>query len=345
MSEKTINWMKKPELITLILQTINDINTIRSSKQWAINSLGIIKSKELEINGSDEDWVEWLVQKVNQWYEEIDKKIKLIEEAYNEILTDGEEEWEESLKTQIETLLETINQDKIDIKKFRNEIFWYKKEGTEEIIPWLKSKLNTLYEEQERKYNDFYQQIESELKAWATSVNLAKTFEKKVWEYKEQDEKRANYFMYILLIWILYYSLSITLSDKSQSITEVLIYLLHNLPLIASISWLAIFISNRRSEAKKLEESYTHKEVMARSFMWYRKSVEELNTDDNELLEKHMNNLLTAIGKDSSEFLINQSESHPLLDFAKDLLKKWKIPSSIDDILGTYSGKIELKKE
>ncbi len=84
---------------------------------------------------------------------------------------------------------------------------------------------------------------------------------------------------------------------------------------------------------------------MARSFMWYRKSVEELNTNDNELLEKHMNNLLTAIGKDSSEFLINQSESHPLLDFAKDLFKKWKLPTSIEDLFWSYSAKLEIKRE
>ena len=337
--------MNSKELLALVEETINDINTIRSSTQWAIDSLETIKSKELAINGDEENWIEWLVQKLNHWYQEINEKIKLIEENYNKILIDGEEEWEESLKTQIEELLGMINQDKEDIKKFRSEIYWYKKEGTEEIIPWLKSKLNTLYDEQETKYNDFFQQIESELKAWATSVNLAKTFENKVIEYKKQDEKRANYFMCILLIGILYYSLSIALSEKFETITQLLIYLLHNLPLIASISWLAIFISNRRAEAKKLEESYTHKEVMARSFMWYRKSVEELNTDDNELLEKHMNNLLTAIGKDSSEFLINQSESHPLLDFAKDLIWKWEIPTSIEDVVWSYSAKFELKKE
>lgn len=345
MSEKTIKWMKAKELLALVEETINDINTIKWSKQWAIDSLEIIKSKELEINGNEEDWIEWLVQKINLWYEEIDKKIKLIEDAYNEILIDGEEEWEESFKTKIEELLQTINQDKIDIKTFRREIYWYKKEGTEEVIPWLKGKFNNLYEEQERKYNEFYQQIESELKAWATSVNLAKTFENKVIDYKKQDEKRANYFIYILLWGILYYGISIALSEESQNITQLLIYFLHNLPLIASISWLAIFISNRRAEAKKLEESYTHKEVMARSFMWYRKSVEELNTEDNELLEKHMNNLLTAIGKDSSEFLINQSESHPLLDFAKDLFKKWKLPTSIEDLIWSYSAKLEVKKD
>lgn len=42
---------------------------------------------------------------------------------------------------------------------------------------------------------------------------------------------------------------------------------------------------------------------MASSYTGYRDAIEELEEDDRELLVNHMNNLLDAIKKDSSEFL------------------------------------------
>ncbi len=345
MDGKTINSMKRPELLDLIKETINDINTIRSSKQWAIDSLGVIKSKEIEINGNEDDWIDGLVQKANQWYDEIDEKIELIKIAYNEILIDWDEEWEESLKTQIEELLATINQDKTNIESFRKEFFGYTDEETQEEIAWVRKEIEDFFEEQQNKYDEFYEKIDKELNAWVTSVKLAKTFSDKVVEYKEESKKLSNYFIWILLWAISYYAIGTFLSDEPNDINKILIYLLHNLPLIASISWLAIFISNRRAEAKKLEESYVHKEIMARSFMGYKESVKELNTEDNQLLGKHMDNLLTAIGKDSSEFLIEKWESHPLIDFMKDLIGNTKIPTSINDMLSDTGIKIEIGKK
>jgi hypothetical protein len=83
-----------------------------------------------------------------------------------------------------------------------------------------------------------------------------------------------------------------------------------------------IFISNRSAESTKLEESYIHKEVMARAYVWYKKSILELSNDDNKLLEKHMENLLNAMSVDSSEFLSSKWENHPLIDLFNNVLKK-----------------------
>lgn len=76
--------------------------------------------------------------------------------------------------------------------------------------------------------------------------------------------------------------------------------------------WLLIFIWNRRAEAKKLEEWYKHKEVMARSFIWYKKSIEdlewEIKDEDKELMKLHMKNLLDTINQDTSSFLNSKWE-------------------------------------
>ena len=72
-----------------------------------------------------------------------------------------------------------------------------------------------------------------------------------------------------------------------------------------------IFLGNRRAENRKLEDAYTHKEVMARSFAGYKKSIEYLSEDDKTLLTKLMEDLLAAIKKDSSDFLSAKGEKHP----------------------------------
>ena len=76
-------------------------------------------------------------------------------------------------------------------------------------------------------------------------------------------------------------------------------------------------MGNRRAENKKLEEAYKHKEVMAKSFTGYKKSIEELSDDDKTLLIELMKDLLDAIKKDSSSFLSSKGESHPVVDALK----------------------------
>jgi hypothetical protein len=109
---------------------------------------------------------------------------------------------------------------------------------------------------------------------------------------------------------------------KINTLTEIFYHILFNLPLFAFIIWLNIFIWNRRAEAKKLEESYKHKEVMARAYIWYKESISELTNNDNKLLEKHMENLLDAMSVDSSKFLSSKWENHPLYDLFKNFLTK-----------------------
>lgn len=61
---------------------------------------------------------------------------------------------------------------------------------------------------------------------------------------------------------------------------------------------------------------------MAWAYVWYKKSIAELDTDDNILLEKHMENLLNAMSVDSSKFLSSKWENHPFIDLFKNILKK-----------------------
>ena len=81
---------------------------------------------------------------------------------------------------------------------------------------------------------------------------------------------------------------------------------------------------------------------MAKAYFWYKKTVEELSNQDNNLIETHMSNLLDAMKEDSSKFLSHEWEKHPLVDIWKSVVERfwfpeWKIESPL--------GSIEFKKK
>ena len=88
--------------------------------------------------------------------------------------------------------------------------------------------------------------------------------------------------------------------------------------------WLAIFFGNRRAESKKLEESYKHKEVMARSFVGYKQTLESLGDEDKILLKQHMANLLKAMDENSASFLNSEGDKHPVFEVLSFLFKPKK---------------------
>ena len=114
---------------------------------------------------------------------------------------------------------------------------------------------------------------------------------------------------------VVYYGVVTFFTNETKEIKDVYLHLLFRLPFLGYAIWLAIFFGNRRAESKKLEESYKHKEVMARSFVGYKRSIEGLDEEDKSLLKKHMDNLLGAMSEDSSYFLDPEGEKHPISEF------------------------------
>lgn len=215
---------------------------------------------------------------------EINKKLQEINDAYNEICIDDEKG--ESIKTQLE---EAQN---------------------------LSEEINDFHEKQKEKYTTLYSKIEQELKAGTTSANLSKSFADKVREYFWSGIVWSGLFIAAVVAIVIFSY--ITISNEGQyikTVSDAWRFLIFRAPLIAFAVWLVGFLGNRRAESKKLEESYKHKEVIARSFVGYRETIEDLNDSDNKLIEKHMNNLLEAINDNSSKFLNFEGEKYPLLEW------------------------------
>jgi hypothetical protein len=177
------------------------------------------------------------------------------------------------------------------------------------------------------KYNDKYkalfEKIESLLPA-ATTAGLAKVFSDKVREYRTSVSVWTWVSFGLLAALTLYYILA---PLTAENISETLMGLLNRLPFIVFAVWLVVFAGNRRAESKKLEESYKHKEVMARSFVGYKEHIEELEESDTDkvLLKNHMENLLKAMNDNSADFLDKRGDNSPLhdaIDSAKTIFKK-----------------------
>ena len=178
-------------------------------------------------------------------------------------------------------------------------------------------------EKEFNKYNSRYQilfdKIESLLPG-ATSAGLAKVFETKVEEY--QKETRVwEVISFFILSALVFYCIH-SGQNYLKTITETILHLVNNLPFVVFSIWLIVFTGNRRAESKKLGESYKHKEVMARSFVGYKKQIEELGDDnDKNLLVLHTSNLLEAININSGGFLNKDGEKSPVQEIIKSIIK------------------------
>ncbi|MDC0506015.1 hypothetical protein OAN96_00295 [Candidatus Gracilibacteria bacterium] len=316
---------KRKELYRLVSDIFDKMKFI--DENYNEESLGELRNAHQEIYGIENTDGEYKGGKFQE-----------LEEAYSSILEDDEGNEDESkrfgLKTQIEKLLQKIETD----KKERIDSYIQKIEGGfKENQEGEKIKEEGLFSKIENLYTEYGKKLEGA----DTALKLVGIFQKKVIEYKEIENKWSNLFMFIILFILGYYSISTINNESIKSLSELGEFLLLRIPFFAMAIWLLVFIGNRRAEAKKLEESYKHKEVMARAYIGYRESVFELNTTDNELIEKHMENLLSAMSVDSSDFLNFNGENHPFVDLFNNLTKKDIFP---DGELNFAGKKISFKK-
>lgn len=319
---KTIDKMNKGELVVLIKETIENINTINSSVKNISNSELSSTESEIKIN-----WEQWFLANINNASDEIDKKLKSIREAYDEVIW----EWEDwtSIKWTLDYLIEQFEEDKKRIKQFQDKIFSLESEDeTGKIVSttkWLEKEFDDFIKNGTTRYESLMTDIEKRLLPWATSVELAKAFTTKVDEYKISTNWWTNLLIITLFAITVYFWVYYFVNPTAPSeYKDVWIWLLYKAPFLLFVVWLIKTISDRRAESKKLEESYKHKEVMSISYMWYKKAILELDSEDTKLMEKHMDNLLNAINSNSSNFLQSSWENHPIISMILALFWKRK---------------------
>lgn len=239
------------------------------------------------------------------------KKGKNINSIYDDICT--KRDATEDIKKQSYDLVSKLKEHDEEFQQLKYTFFGSinKEERKLGEIGHIGEKINEL-EEAQRNVAKLEEKINKELLSGTTTISLSKIFKDKASEYNKYRRIWEGSLISTLIAAIFYSIQYVNIA--ATNIAEVFINFIPHTPTFIFFVWLVIFIGNRSAESKKLEESYTHKAVVSQSFTGYKKSIEELDSNDKNLLSTHMDNLLATINKDSSLFLSSKGENHPVIE-------------------------------
>ncbi|WP_314979219.1 hypothetical protein [Campylobacter rectus] len=130
------------------------------------------------------------------------------------------------------------------------------------------------------------------------------------------------------------YNISIIPSDK---IYIMIFGFFSKITMALPFIWLAIFCSNRRKEAMRLEQEYAHKVAVASSYGSYKEQIENLNEENQELLTKLMSSTIDIISKNPSDFLNKSKSSDKLIDYDDVVTKMKQLPEWFIDFIKAKS--------
>jgi len=307
MADKTINGMRRGDLVRLLKETIDQINQVRKVheeileiEQFVANNASVSAMQNMHSQSAT------ILKEIQGFRRELlegENSTKSAVDSFNAEVDERRSAWQETAE---------------ELEDERDKIVGYTEEndeGKEVYHPGLHEKIVRKFKEYEEKYDELYKRIETELLSGATTIGLAKAFSDKALEYRIARMWWQSWLILALISPIFYFGF--IFPTPYLGVENLLISFVKHIPVFTFFVWLVIFMGNRRAESKKLEESYKHKEVMAKSFTGYKKSIGELNVENSTLLIKLMNNLLDAIKKDASNFLTSKGESHPLVDATK----------------------------
>ena len=216
-------------------------------------------------------------------------------------------------KNKIEGWTNTLSGQVKQLTAFHTKIYGERNPETNELTNGLEQELDArtmqlvqFENDQELKHVALFEKIESLLPG-ATSAGLASS-------YGKLKEKFTNpirgytilfYLALLLLIIAAIEKISFTPSFHIQFFAvqgweDTLKSLLHKIPLIAPILWLALFASTRRSQYERLQQEYAHKEALATSYESYKKQIKDLKGDSDELQKELISKAINAMAYNAS---------------------------------------------
>lgn len=260
-----------------------------------------------------------------------EEKYTEINQFYNEMLIGSEEN--NSIKKKVTdasiSVQEVINkagEDAEMLSQKRNELdLYYLKIFGDESSEDVKTKAG-LRGEIERRITDIdafdvehkkkhaAQLLEIEgLLPGATSAGLATAF-RKMKESFDDPIKNFTRLFYVSLTVIVGISLFTMLytnfisSIHYENIADFASSLGWRLSAIGAAVWLAIFASKRRSEMQRLQQEYAHKESCAKSYNGFKKQIEDLGEENNEILKSLILKTVDSIAYNPSTTLDGKHE-------------------------------------
>lgn len=208
-----------------------------------------------------------------------------------------------------------------EVKGFESYVF-----GGDES---LKVRLETFESDQKRKFRALSEEIQG-LIPGAVSAGLAGAYHQQKISFDAPIRNASRVFygaIFALMLGSLFYLVSdiYLWGIKFHSVGDwesVLKGVVNKLPFYAPAVWLAYYASKRRSEFQRLQQEYSHKEALAKSFESYKKQVGDLQVGGDELMALLMRSSIEAISFNASSTLDGKhGDRMPMQDIIDSLLK------------------------
>lgn len=342
---------------TFFLKSENIIKELEINLEKAKSNLVNIETNSTKINtfaselfiGTDE--FSSMEAAINETKELIEKQALEINNLHDELIVGDTSTKAVTLaasvsitenKNKIEGWLNTVNGQIKQLGNFHTKIFGEKINetdaptgGLEQELKARTTQLALLETNQATKHEALFTKIESLLPG-ATSAGLASS-------YKELKDKFTNpiklytlaFYGSLLLLVFAAIVMSIQRITFSPEVViqfvevkewdYILKALLYKIPFIAPVLWLAIFSSTRRSQYERLQQEYAHKEALATSYESYKKQIQDLKGDSDELQKELISKAISAIAYNASVTLDGKHEDKMPM---QQLLEKF----SVDDM-------------
>jgi hypothetical protein len=330
------------------LEQINLVETIEASDK-------IKKLKYELIDGiNDEESIEIQIDNI---YDDFKGKSNELQAFYNETLNTTE--FDETTKELIEKAKESVEEytettknnfiefsNKIDeLEKFYIKVYGeviedkrigglekelseritaldaFKNSQEKEYKNILDDKLTKIkeYESSQQQHNkNLFEQIEFLLPG-ATTAGLAKAYEDERVSFKNSKRIWSGIFIASLVV------IGIFSYNKFKLIIDtknIWVLVVQALPINALLIWLALFATKRRSESHKLEQEYIHKIALAKSYSSYKKQIDDLKEEDQQLLSKLLELAIHTIAKNLSDELDKKhGDDLPAIELIKEMSK------------------------
>lgn len=251
--------------------------------------------------------------------------------------------------------LHRINNEKTNnLADFHTKIFGLKgpegnyiDTGLEQELTNRLDQLGIVESQQKIRYESLFHKIESLLPG-ANSAGLASAYGNLANKFVRPIETYTRVF-YISLALLLLIAL-LTSTESVGVYPEAFIKfinpgdwdvalraLLNKLPFVAPLVWLAMFSSARRSQYERLQQEYSHKEALARSYESYKKELVDLDDDSQELLKALIGKAIETIAHNASTTLDGKhTEPSPVTKVFENLRKEdfEKIIEKLSDAIG-----------
>jgi hypothetical protein len=337
---------------------LNEFQGYRSSTEEKYEELKVLHTeisalRKEYFEGTDSE--EALEDKINSMFTTTNEHYSKITEYHTALLDNGSDSIQaiiaeaktdsEENKEAIESLLHDTEKKLNELKVFYKDIY-----GSEDVegklIGGLKQELtdrkvdlDSFKELQQTRYKALNGQIEELLPA-ATSAGLATAY-RAMRKSFSKPIKQYSYLFYSSVV-ILTLTTLVSSVDSFWTANEIIKFvditdlagllnsLLHKLPIIVPVLWLALFASKRRSEAQRLQQEYAHKEALAKSYQNFKTQIDNLGQTDKkeELMEKLLSAAIDAVAANASDTLDkkhgDKTPAHEGLDKVVSSLEKLK---------------------